>query len=337
MNPTKTTITILTLLLLIGCSGTSGQYTSSLTSKEIYSGKDGLTMEFFETAPPKEIFESGVLPVGIRLYNKGAYNIENGYLSLGFEKDYMTLNEGSIKSINNKVSFRDSEHITFELKGKDIENPKGDEDIITFTANVNDLSKTDPQSKYHNSLVAVTSCYEYQTKAVPTVCIDSDVYGFKQREKPCKVETLNLDSQGAPVAVTKVESEMLPSKDQPNIIKPRFIITVKNLGNGEAIKQERVEDACSSRPIDYKEWNNIRARVYLSTQEESNKLDCDIKDGARDDGIINLRLKEDSIRCTYEPGFEEKKGTFSSPLYIVLDYGYTDTISRDVKIKKIAT
>ena len=35
--------------------------------------------------------------------------------------------------------------------------------------------------------------------------------------------------------------------------------------------------------------------------------------------------------------FDETKGTFSTPLYIVLHYGYTDTISKEVKIKKILT
>ena len=143
-----------------------------------------------------------------------------------------------------------------------------------------------------------------------------------------------MDSQGAPVAVTKVESEMLPSKDQLSVIKPRFIITVKNLGKGEAIKQQRAEDACSSKPIDYTEWNNLNAKVYLSTIDDSNQLDCDT-DEDKKDGTLNLKQKEDSIRCTYEPGFEESKGTFSTPLYIILDYGYTNTISREITIKKL--
>jgi hypothetical protein len=50
-----------------------------------------------------------------------------------------------------------------------------------------------------------------------------------------------------------------------------------------------------------------------------------------------LKQKEDTMRCKYEEGFDDSKGTFASPLYIVLDYGYTDTISRDVTIKKVLT
>ena len=333
----KNIISILTILLLIsGCRG-SKEYTPTITTKDIYTGKNGLEMEFFENTPAPEIFENSVLPIGLRLYNNGAYDIEGAYLSISLEKDYMELNKDSLKSINEKIDFRD-EHIQFDLKGKTIEHPDGEQEIITFTANTKDLSKTDPQSESHTSLVSITSCYEYQTKAVETVCIDTDVYGFKKREKACEVETLTLNSQGAPVAVTKIESEMLPDKDNPSIIKPRFIITVKNLGDGEVVKKDKVEAACSSEPVGYKEWNNINVKAYISNMEEENKLDCDIvKEGAQDDGTIILKQKEDSIRCAYEKGFDETKGTFSSPLYIILDYGYTDTISKNVKIKKILT
>lgn len=325
------------LLFISGCK-TRKEYTPTITSKDIYTGKEGLTMEFFENAPPKEIFENSVLPIGLRLYNKGAYDMKNAYLAISLEKDYMELNEQSLKSINEGVDFRDPEHIQFDLKGKTIEHPDGEQEVITFTANTKDLSKTDPQSEYHDSLISITSCYEYQTKAVETVCIDTDIYGFKKREKPCEVKTLTLNSQGAPVAVTKIESEMLPDKDNPSLIKPRFIITVKNLGNGEVVKKEKVRAACSAEPIGYKEWNNINIKAYISTMEEENKLDCDIiKEGTKDDGTIILKQKEDTVRCVYEEGFDEKKGAFSSPLYIILDYGYTDTISREVKIKKVAT
>lgn len=338
---------LIILLFIYGCKGGKKGYTPTITSKEIYTGKEGLEMEFFENAPPGEIFENSVLPIGLRLYNKGAYDIgesdvhrdtKRGYLSISAEKDYMEINEDSLKSINEQVNFRDAEHIQFDLKGKTIEHQKGEEEVITFSATTQDLAKTDPQSEYHDSLISITACYKYQTKAVETVCIDTDVYGFKKREKPCEVKTSTLSSQGAPVAVTKIESEMVPDKDNPSVIKPRFIITVKNLGNGEVVKEDKIEDVCSSKPVNYTEWNNINVKAYLSAIDEENKLDCDvIKGGSKDDGTIILKQKEDIIRCSYEEGFEETKGAFSSPLYILLDYGYTDTISREVRIRKVAT
>lgn len=335
----KNMILVLVILLFIsGCGLGSKEYKPSITSKDIYTGKEGLNMEFFENSPPKEIFENSVLPIGLRLYNNGAYDIRNGYLSISLERDYMILSEVSLKSINEMVNFRDPEHITFDLKGKTIEHPKGDQEVITFSVETKDLGKSDPQSEYHDSLISITSCYEYQTKAVETVCIDTDVYGFKMREKACEVKTLTLDSQGAPVAVTKIESEMLPSKEDTSIIKPRFVITVRNVGKGEVVKKGMVEAACSSDPLGYKEWNNVNIKAYISNMDEENKLDCDItNDIDKEDGTIILKGGEDTIRCSYEKGFEDTKGTFSSPLYIILDYGYTDTISREVRIKKVLT
>jgi len=325
------------LLLVYGCKK-GGEYAPTITSRDIYSGKEGLIMEFFENVPPKETFENSILPIGLKLYNKGAYDIKNGYLSISLERDYMFLDEASLKSINENTNFRDSEHITFDLNGKKIEHPKGEEEVITFRAETKDLSKTDPRSEYHDSLVSITACYKYQTKAVETVCIDTDVYGFKAREKACEVETLTLNSQGAPVAVTKIESEMLPSKEDTSVIKPRFVITVRNVGNGEVLKSSVVEAACSSDPLGYKEWNNVNVQAYISTMDEENKLDCDITNEIDSkDGTIILKGREDTIRCSYEEGFKEEKGTFSSPLYIILDYGYTDTISREVRIKKVLT
>lgn len=328
------------ILFIIGCNAVKKEYTPTITSKDIYTGNGGLEMEFFENAPPQEIFENSILPVGLRLYNKGAYDIKSGYLSIGLENDYMVLNDKSLKSINEKMDFSDSEHIQFDLKGKTIENPKGEQEVVTFTIETKDLGKIDTQSQYHKSLISITSCYEYQTKAVETVCIDTDVYGLKKREKSCEINErgITLSSQGAPVAVTKIESEMLPSKDNPSKIKPRFTITIKNLGNGEVFEKEKVKAACSSEAIGYGEWNKVSVIAYISTMDEENKLDCDvIKEGARDDGAIILKQKEDSIRCIYENGFDEVKGAFSSPLYILLDYGYTDTISREVNIKRVAT
>lgn len=327
------------VLFLVGCKGSREEYEPTLTSKEIYSGSDGLVMKFFEKAPPKEVSENVPMPVGMELQNKGAFNILNGYLAISLEKDYMVLKHGSLKAIDNrkvKGEFRENK-IIFDLDGKDISRPKGGNEILTFNIDVKELKK-DPQTEVRTSLVVVTSCYRYGTRAVETVCIDPDVYGFKATgEKACEVVTKTLRSQGAPVAVTRIETEMLPDKDDQDKVIPRFVITVKNVGKGEVIRQDKVEDACSSKPVNYTEWNSIKVKAYLSEEKSEYKLDCDlIKPGKDDDGILDLKRKEDKIRCSYmKEGMDMDKGAFSSPLLIILDYGYTQSISRKVDIKRI--
>ncbi|MBW2974927.1 hypothetical protein KY366_04380 [Candidatus Woesearchaeota archaeon] len=360
MQAKKTTtalmIWLLILLPIYGCTKTQKEYTPSVTSEEIYTGKQGLEMEFFENAPPEEVFENSPVPVGIRLYNKGAYDIEEGHLTIGLEKEYIKFNaDPSIKAIDDDNVDPDDanpEHMEFRLKGKGVEHPDGENELITFLLRtLGKLNDKDPQSESHTSLMSVTSCYGYRTRAVETVCIDTDVYGFKKKaydndekgpdknKMPCTVGDITLASQGAPVAVTKIESEMLPFEDNAEKIKPRFTITIKNVGGGEVVRKDLTQEACLSTSIGYKEWNSVNVEAYLSDPEkEGNKLDCDlVKGGNEDDGTLILKEKEDIIRCSYEKGFDNTMGVFSSPLYIILDYGYTDTISTEVKIKKQLT
>ncbi|MBW2988893.1 hypothetical protein KY358_01095, partial [Candidatus Woesearchaeota archaeon] len=319
------------------CKTSQKAYEPTITSKDLYEGREGLDMEFMENTPPKETFENAALPIGLMLYNKGAHDIKDGYFSIGVEKDYMEIIQGSLRSISQDVAFEQDNRLIFNLEGKSITLPEGDEELITFTAKVTkNLTKTDPQSEIHTSLIMATACYAYQTRAVETVCIDTDVYGFREREKPCKVSTLRLSSQGAPVAVTEIESDMLPGDDDPSVVRPRFTITVRNLGDGEVIRERSVEAACSSSKLGIDDWNYITVKAYISGISPENKLDCDlVKEGKDDDGLLLLKGKQDIIRCSYEKGFDETKGAFASPLHIVLDYGYTETISREVKIKKI--
>src|SRR4030042_1767216 len=93
----------------------------------------------------------------------------------------------------------------------------------------------------HNALISATYCYDYATTAKMDVCIDPDIYG-KQPQKVCTVAGKSLSSQGAPIAVNKVDVEMLPfSKDS---IKPQFTIHVQNVGDGTVIASGKALSFC---------------------------------------------------------------------------------------------
>ena len=60
---------------------------------------------------------------------------------------------------------------------------------------------------------------------------------------------------------------MLPSADQePDKVKPHFIIFVENKGNGEVIASDMIKDACSNKPLNYKDFNRIKIKASLSGQ-----------------------------------------------------------------------
>ena len=80
------------MLLITGCGKSKDQsnYTPSITVKDIYTGSEGLELEFFKGIPPGEVYENGFLQFAIKLHNKGAYNITDGYLALGIENEYLS-------------------------------------------------------------------------------------------------------------------------------------------------------------------------------------------------------------------------------------------------------
>jgi len=340
-------IIILGIMIIIsGCNNSSGigggkgSGGSISGSKDFYKGTSALSINFVKDMPPAEVYDKNSdFVIGLELKNEGAENVSEGVMTVSVERDYIEL-KGILQQRNSLVSYENIEGkpnaLKFNLGGKSILLPSGEKGIIYFNAAARELAE---ESQALTSKISVNSCYKYKTVASPSVCVDADYTNTNPFQKSCVVSDVSIDSQGAPVAVTKIESEMVPSTDDTSIIKPRFIITVKNLGNGEVIREDKVEGACSSERLGQGEWNNIKVKAYISTMtDEKNKLDCNIIGGDKyDNGTLILKQKEDSIRCSYEEGFKQIKGTFSSPLYIILDYGYTDTISKDVKIRKVVT
>jgi len=226
---------IVSLLLIAGCTGGSKDK-RPITDFDIRKGTDGLDMKFTENTPPKSVFEDSIFPIAINLKNKGAFDIDdeeggfdgkNGTLVFGFERDYIDMaekekdDEGNIKKI------------TFDIKGKSIFNPAGDEEFITINAQAKEIGE---QSETRPSTILATVCYPYKTILGTSICVDTDIYGIGKGEKACSIKDLRFsEGQGAPVTITKIETRMLPQDE--NKVKPHFLIHVENRGKGEVINQ----------------------------------------------------------------------------------------------------
>jgi hypothetical protein len=321
-----TLLVILAVFLLIGCKGNSNGQSNPITDVDVRKGIEGLTMEFVKNAPPDRVFEArfkddelegGLFPIAISLKNKGAADIKQGFLSLGLERQY--------------IDFTTNDQIrSFEIGGRSIFSLSGDEERITINAQAKRIGS---QSETHPSTIFATACYQYKTILDASACIDPDVFGEKLREKSCEVKDLQFENgQGAPIAITKIETRMLPDSLDEKKVRPHFIVHVENKGNGEVVEPNRVEDACKSTSLDYKDFNTIKARAFLS----GNQLNCNI---GEDTGETTARLREKKviIRCSMEDGIEGTRDAFTSPLRIELDYGYTSKISKDIIIEKILT
>jgi len=298
-------ITIILVLFISGCI--TNPFGTTTTQDDLRTGRQGILMEFLNNAPPSEIYEDYPFQIGVILENVGASDIKNGFISFTVEEAYMELMN------------QNDESVSFNLKGKSVSLPTGDQLVKIIKGKTKEI---DGQSEKHESSILANVCYQYQTKKDITTCIDTDVYELKKMQKVCTVRDITLTPQGAPVSITKIESEMLPAEDD-NLIKPAFKIHISNVGNGEVIDKDKISDICSSDPVDYKELNIVDIKVMLSNEE----LECK---------PIPLKLKYDNdvVRCILEKGVLKEKATYTAPLTIELNYGYTYSISEKIIIKK---
>jgi len=320
------------LIIVSGCGDKKiGVDIPTITTKELFTGSDGLIIEFVKDNPPAEVYENGFAPITLDIKNKGAYNIQNGIISIALEKDYITAQQNSFNSVNINARYEGQEHLSLNIKGKTIETPEGEEDQLSFLANIGELEE---MSIVHESGIIISSCYRYQTELSDNICIDTDLFGTRTVEKPCKTESKSYSNQGAPIAIQEVEMAMLPDLDN-DIVRPQIIIHISNIGNGEVVADDTntIIKACSSQALEISKWNKIRVEARMGANHIFN---CD---PSSESEIAEVTLKERNVkvRCIIEDGIGIEEGTRAEPLYIKLNYGYTSSISKTIKINKLKT
>ena len=341
---------LILLSLLLGCNSKGARSAQQLP--DVHSGTMGLEMGFLKNTPPKLVFEQSSFPIILRIRNLGASAIPNpenpfigdkqAILSLGLETDYiqaLSVEEGG-RVVSTNPSDPLSNEAQFSIEGKSLINLKGDEEVISYTVTP---ARIDPQSETHQSLAIATLCYPYQTELVSTVCIDPDPSNIRLLKKSCKAEDLSFPSgQGAPVAIAKVEVQMLPN--QQGTIRPQFLVTVENRGKGDVTKIGSYDSICRGRSgtATIRDLNGVKMEAYLSGQA----LECYLRDeglkidGGQKDEYVRLVGKSDVVRCTYPTKAPQQilqsTETYTAPLRILLTYGYTQSESIEYTIKKIS-
>jgi len=301
------TVFLIILITSCGSSDPAPRYRSDL-----YKGSVAIDMNFLVNAPPSELYENSPFRVGVHLKNSGAGHDTNGILLIGYEEDYIEFGEDSRYYTQNRVDFN--------LEGRTLQNLYGQDEKFLFELSTKDV---DRMTTHHESNIYVTACYDFMTFATVEVCIDTDIYNERDNEKVCRVSDTLLKDQGAPVAIKRIEHEMLP--DGLDLIKPTFKIYVQNVGSGKVINENSVEKACSSET--------------LSKDEDMDIIDIEVKMG----GVslecaplpLHLQRNNDFVRCWHPDGINTNFVTFQSFLEIKLSYGYMETISRNIDIKRI--
>ncbi len=308
---TKIILLIILLFIIAGCDSGNEQI-----SRDLYQGTQGVMIDVFDL--PREVNENENIPLVVKVENKGPYE-SSGYLVVSTEGDYM-----GVKGYDNHVS------VAFQLKGKTIMNDIDDFEIFNIPLYAKNL---DPLSEVHDTYLTMYTCYGYKGLAYADVCVDPDPYDVGDAEKACKVQTsISLsEGQGGPVVIDRIEPKMLIEGD---IIRPQFKIYIQNRGRGTVIQKNSLAQVCSKDSLDVTTYNTLSlSEVEISGRKLSaGQIECIPR-------VLQLKKEQDFVTCTINSGSGISRNmlAYESPLKIQIDYGYTESITKEISIKKILT
>ncbi len=213
----------------------------------------------------------------------------------------------------------------FTLEGDSYEYPGGEIDFIQWDAKIVSNRWPDGLDQKEENFM-VTSCYLYATYASPHVCIDPVPYS--DSPKVCRPRDISYSGQGAPVAITRINQENTGRE----VI---FTIDIQNKGKGTVFYgSPGYFDTCNpwdARRVTSREKNMVFiGDVRIIGDNIVNQLEC--KPSSR---VIPLDERGTGrIICTYPLEYVQAKSAYQTPLVVELWYGYSESESRKVLIKR---
>lgn len=303
------------LLLLVACQLTQPRAKVPDIPPSVRVGTSSLEIAF-NPASTKSLFMCNQGEVFVELRNTGAWNIEDGW--------YTWIEDPFLKLLGARQS-------NFAIEGKSQYNPVGGFNAST-RLKFQSLDLLKQMESYSSSLI-FQACYPYRTWASVPVCVDPDIRGFS-KNKPCKAEPVVLaGGQGAPVAITRVETIMVPTPDGK--VRPSFAVFVQNLGYGGVVRESDVELACSSGKDMSREKLMPFADVYVELQEQPLKCLPVDKETGRSAARIEAGVETTFVCSDPNMIYDMSAGTFSTVLTVELRYGYVNTAVFPVKVSQL--
>jgi len=309
-----TTALIAILVLITGCNGIplrgGGTNVPTITIPNIYTGTQGVNVQFVQGFPPPRIIEGKDFIVTFELTNAGAATVQEGAYMVGIEKPFVELKSDAANM--------------FELAGKSINEPLGVKDYRQIALKAKLLP---PETETYTTTITGSVCYNYETKADISVCLDPDPYGQNaNRRKFCQMTRVGASGgQGAPVTITSVEPRFTGTAQVPGF---EFTIGVSNAGRGQVLAQSQTIRACEADgpPIDA--LGKIEFRALLGEVP----LLCGKGDG-EELTLLTLNAPSETIRCrsTRPP---QQNTAYQGTLHVEMRYGYSQTVSTQVIIGK---
>jgi hypothetical protein len=304
------TLKAIIFLVILSLSFTSCQYhqpsgeTSGVDLKEIYAGKEGISISFVPDMPPNWVYadicddnecKTSAYSLYLKISNKGAHALSNSgkvYLS-GFNTQL--------------VEEMPTDYVLPDLMGKSREFADGEESVEKISDGV--VFKIPKKTDNYEMTLLAKVCYEYKTYATSEICIDPDP--TRNSDDACSTYDITMSKgQGAPIAVTKVQTDS-------TLNRVMLIIELENVGRGTPIKDI---SQCPSPKLSSQNVVNIES-VKLADKE----IDCK---------LTELRLVDNkgTLYCAIET---DGTTAYKSLLELTLKYGYVSSISNTISIKQI--
>ncbi|MBC8444060.1 hypothetical protein H8D83_00590 [Candidatus Woesearchaeota archaeon] len=303
---------MLFLATLIVFTAGCNQETGPGRADPFIGGTTGLTIEFIEGAPPKEVYDGGVFPFTavLKIENIGETDVVSGDASVKvsgiYASDFGTTTTDLIQST------------TEDLLGsqKNAEGGITEGGIIHLTfPSTGDFSYGDYLSGNMNFPFLAKLCYKYATKADTKICIKENP--LSDNKGVCEIkETKTVFNSGAPVQIANFK-ETARAND-----KIAFTFDVWHKGTGKLFeKYTTCEDTLTNKD-----------KVYVSIDTGMDGLECTgLTEGTATSGYITLYDGKRAITCTQNVA--GSSGDFEKVIEITLDYDYEQEISTNVLVK----
>lgn len=325
-------IAVLIVLILIS-SGCNLRRTDEPQEVNYRTGTEGLFLKF-PTNSPTQLYENDRdVRFIVEVRNKGAFpqseEIDEfrGKLWVGgYDDKILKIYPRLGSSISQGVNLDGS-----ELEGKSTYNRDGGYSAVEFQMDVGELPQGMP---YYRPRLIITSSYLYKTIANPMICVDPEPRSTRIREKVCEIGDYGgtgsgggsgkggsvgsgLGSQGAPIAVTRIEEDVTTN----DIL---FKIYIQNSGQGLVILESDIDNN-PNQGYDWRDMNLVRiddikvGNIRMTECRPTIGRDIQLID---DKGYIFCRLDKSVAGGK----------AYVTPLNIILSYGYTNSIEKDIEV-----
>ncbi len=299
--------------ILYGCtSSTSTTQASNLV------GTDGITATIGQI--PSPLYAGQGLEIPVTLENAGAYDVQNAILSVS---SY----DPAIVQFSSPTRYEG-----INLFGRSNFVPAGQKTTKIFTISNLNLPNTNEKIE----TLQILTCYPYETQASPIVCINPQLeYGQTITQGACSFTDAQVSSsQGAPVAVTKVETWYHPDQ-----LQLEFRIYVSDVsGKGYVVRSASYDKLClGTISLSNDDINLVGIQAYMSGKQ----INCyPMSDLNSNTPINSFNLSSQStiasVRC--RAPLDTTKPAFTTPLSIYLSYGYVyyQSVQLDIKNPNVA-